>query len=605
MSCPISIRRFLLVVVLSALVAALMMLESTQAQTAKGKKYALLVGVRSYDHRDLKNLKHTENDVEELAKVLGKSSFKEVVVLTTTRGEKSAAAKPTAQNIRAELKRLLKKVSKHDTMLVALSGHGLQFKLLVDGKPKDESFFCPANAKPRKTTDLKELSETMLGYSELFQQLDDSGVGVKLLLVDACRNEPAGLKSSDVDTVPLPTRGTAALFSCKSGEYSHEVEKLKHGIFFHFVIEGLRGKAKNEEGEVTWTRLAEYVSRQVSRQSPKMIADGDKQTPHEIRNLEGDSPILIAPTKEEVVKGWGKEINNSIGMKLVRIPPGKFMMGSSKKEQDEAVEDHEKITGEQASDKIRAAFRGQGPQHEVEITKEFWLGIHEVTQKQFKTVMGYNPSHFSRVGEGKPGEKYDDKEVHKPGGGRDKVIDFDNTDDFPVENVSWLEAQEFCKKLSDLAQEKRSGRKYRLPTEAEWEYSCRGNAPSYQFFHFGNSLSSRKANFDGRHPFGEADKGVYLRRTCKVGSYEKNRFGLFDMHGNVNEWCSDWYGKDFYAKSRRLDPSGPSEGVSRVVRGGCWSNLGRRCRSVHRRGRAPAFRNRSLGFRVAAVPSSR
>ena len=283
-----------------------MFLNSSQAQAVKGKKYALLVGVRAYDHRALRDLKHTENDVEELGALLGKSSFTEVVVLTTTRGEKRAAAKPTAQNIRAELKRLLKKVTKHDTMLLALSGHGLQFNLLVDGKPKDESFFCPANAKPRKTTDLKELSETMLGYSELFQKLDDSGVGVKLLLVDACRNTPAGLKSSDVDSVPLPTRGTAALFSCKSGERSHEVEKLKHGIFFHFVIEGLRGKATGEEGEVTWDDLSRYVRRQVSRQSPKLIADGDKQTPHEIRNLEGDSPILIAPAKEKLVKGVGQ-----------------------------------------------------------------------------------------------------------------------------------------------------------------------------------------------------------------------------------------------------------------------------------------------------------
>jgi formylglycine-generating enzyme required for sulfatase activity len=108
--------------------------------------------------------------------------------------------------------------------------------------------------------------------------------------------------------------------------------------------------------------------------------------------------------------------------------------------------------------------------------------------------------------------------------------------------------------LSELPAEKRAGRKYRLPSEAEVEYACRGGAPSYQVFHIGNSLSSMQANFNGNAPYGGAAKGPDLGRTCKVGSYKPNRFGLYDMHGNVWEWCSDWYGGDYYGKSPRRAP---------------------------------------------------
>jgi formylglycine-generating enzyme required for sulfatase activity len=276
-----------------------------------------------------------------------------------------------------------------------------------------------------------------------------------------------------------------------------------------------------------------------------------------------------------------RQIKNSLGMKLVLIPPGKFKMGSPKDEAD--------------------ALANEGPQHEVEITRAFYLGETEVTQAQFKKVMGYNPSYFSTDGKGKEGAKFFD--FSKPGGGKDRVKGMD-TDAFPVENVSWQEAQTFLKKLSELPEEKKKGRKYRLPTEAEWEYAARGGAPSYQVFGFGNSLSSQQANFKGNYPYGGAAKGPYLGRTCKVGSYPANGFGLRDMHGNVDEWCQDWYGRDYYGKSPRRDPPGPAKGSDRVVRGGCWSShAGLFCRSASRNDCSPAVRTHVLGFRVALVAS--
>jgi formylglycine-generating enzyme required for sulfatase activity len=123
-------------------------------------------------------------------------------------------------------------------------------------------------------------------------------------------------------------------------------------------------------------------------------------------------------------------------------------------------------------------------------------------------------------------------------------------------------------------------------------------------FHLGTSLSSTQANFNGNHPYGGAAKGPFLERTTEVGAYRvSNAFGLYDLHGNVCEFCADWCVEGYYASSPRLDPPGPSEGSHRVIRGGCWYSYGRGCRSADRVGCVPGVRDGSLGFRVALVPS--
>jgi formylglycine-generating enzyme required for sulfatase activity len=141
-----------------------------------------------------------------------------------------------------------------------------------------------------------------------------------------------------------------------------------------------------------------------------------------------------------------------------------------------------------------------------------------------------------------------------------------------------------------------------LPSEAEWEYACRGGASSSTPFCFGNSLSSTQANFNGAYPYGGAEAGPSLGRTCPAGSYRPNAWGLFDPHGNVWEWCSDWYAEDYYGKSPAQDPLGPSHGSARVIRGGSWNFYGGLCRAASRYGNGPSARHFNLGFRVAAVP---
>jgi formylglycine-generating enzyme required for sulfatase activity len=139
---------------------------------------------------------------------------------------------------------------------------------------------------------------------------------------------------------------------------------------------------------------------------------------------------------------------------------------------------------------------------------------------------------------------------------------------FPVDTVCWYDAVSFCERLSALPEEKAAGRVYRLPTEAEWEYACRAGTKTP--FHYGKALSSRQANFDGNLPYGSAPKGPYLGRTCEVRSYKPNDFGLYQMHGNLYQWCSDWYGEDYYTHSPRKDPTGPEKGKYHVLR---WRKL--------------------------------
>jgi uncharacterized protein (TIGR02996 family) len=268
-------------------------------------------------------------------------------------------------------------------------------------------------------------------------------------------------------------------------------------------------------------------------------------SPPERPRLETRLRELLANGVEPVGPFW----TNSIGMRFSCIPPGTFLMGSPPMETNRTEDEM---------------------QHSVTLTKGFFLGIHQVTQGQWQRVMGTNPSHFQG-------------------------------DDLPVEQVAWEECEEFCKMLSE-----HEGQQYRLATEAEWEYACRAGTTTP--FHFGETISAAEANFDGNHPYGDAAKSSYRKRTCKVGSYKPNGYGLFDMHGNVWEWCSDFYGEDYdgIKKPSGIDPREPVfENFYHVFRGGGWNSNGHSCRSANRNYAGQAFRPNFLGCRVVVVPPTR
>jgi formylglycine-generating enzyme required for sulfatase activity len=241
------------------------------------------------------------------------------------------------------------------------------------------------------------------------------------------------------------------------------------------------------------------------------------------------------------------EVINSIASEMVQIPGGQFLMGSP--------------------DEEAGRYDNEELQHSVTISG-FYMGKYEVTQAQWRAVAGLPPV------------KTDLKD---PAPSKFKG------DNLPVEKVNWDEAVEFCARLSQA-----TGKTYRLPTEAEWEYACRAGTTTA--FSVGDSLSSEQANFNGNYPYGNAPKGKWLQRTVEVGSYQPNAWGLYNMHGNVWEWCWDWYGD--YSQSPNADPTGPSTGSDKVFRGGSWDSVAEFARSANRGKLAPHIPYNAAGFRL-------
>ena len=241
----------------------------------------------------------------------------------------------------------------------------------------------------------------------------------------------------------------------------------------------------------------------------------------------------------------------------------------------------------------------EGLIHPVTISKSFYLGMYEVTVGQFKEFVEATKyaTEAERSGKGSfrccPDEKPDGWDQgcvwRKPG--------FEQDDSSPVVCVSWNDARAFYKWLSD--KEKRT---YRLPTEAEWEYACRAGEKTP--FHFGDALRGEQANCDGDFPYGTKDPGTYLKRTTRVGSFAPNPWGIYDMHGNVFEWCGTWDdwveedGKCSYSAGPETDPQGPDNGIRKIKRGGGWHSSPSDCRSARRDSDYPTHPKNDTGFRV-------
>ena len=318
------------------------------------------------------------------------------------------------------------------------------------------------------------------------------------------------------------------------------VEQVGDDVHIYYDLRGDADKYKvtvrgSSDGGRTYTLPMKTVSGDVGKEvrpgsGKKIIWKALKDA----GELEGDEFVF----EVEVVSGPGKEFVNSIGMKFALIPAGSFMMGSPSDEQGRDSDER---------------------QHRVTLTKRFYMGATEVTQGQWKAVMGSNPSNFK-------------------------------CDDLPVEMVSRNDCREFIRKLNS----KEGGNKYRLPTEAEWEYACRAGTTTP--FFTGGCISTDQANYDGNHPMPRCSKGVYRKKTIEVASFSPNAWGLYDMHGNVWEWCQDWKGD--YPSGHVTDPEGPSSEAGRALRGGSCLNYAWSLRSANRVGLNSDYRSYDCGFRV-------
>jgi sulfatase modifying factor 1 len=567
--------------------------KNIKRERGDGNKWALLIGVDDYAH--VNKLESCGQDMRALRERLLASDFPERQVFLLHDKADVNKYRPFKGSIEAQLDLLLGQVDdkgksvsaglvdKEDLVVVAFSGHGV----LLDGV----SYLCPVETRLGKP-------ETLVSLDGIYNRLSACRASQKLLVVDACRNDPRpggqkGPRTTDetqgfARSLEKPPEGILVLASCSPGQVSWEdAKQLGHGVFMNFVLKGLSGEARDKDGEVTMLGLYKYASKETKLYVAH--AYGEVQTPELFGKVQGDfaiGPVATAPalpdctgekgrTAAEVKaaqQAWAKylgrqvEEEDDIGgvkMKFVLVPPGKFLMGSPKAEIDDVLR--------QFPDAKRKWFQGE-VQHEVTITQPFYLGKTEVTQAQYEALGKENKSRFKGA-------------------------------DLPLETVKWDEADAFARELT----QKKAGAKllYRLPTEAEWEYSCRGGRSSSSPFGIGDGISllPNQANFNEKYPYDSAAQGTFLAKTCRVGSYPANALGLYDMHGNVWEYCSDWHGD--YPTGKVTDPTGPEKGSHRVARGGSWLDYAWGCRAAFRGWDEPTIRFDLVGFRLARVPSGK
>ena len=539
------------------------------------KKHALLVGVERYEDPAIDSLKFAAADASALgAKLREICGFDRIRILAD-----GDATRPTKNAVLDAFVECADGLDSDDLFLFFFAGHGVE----VNG------------ASVLLTCDTR-LARSHHGITrqDLDCELAKVRAGKRILIFDACRNAPesarSGAGNAMAETFARDIRacaendsdsyvGTSLLFACKAGQRAYECADSGHGVLTHFLLEGL---AKPEEWPHGELQFPSWVGVAQQRVSAWVRANtGHEQSPYyhhfgypildplamNTRAAADQGIAVSAPLESEIRAETAIEqhvqretsrerkagdletvmLPGKVPLELVWCPPGTFWMGSS---ESEATWQYE-----WQYDKTR---------RRVTLTRGFWLGKYPVTQKQWESVMGAgtNPSGFKGA-------------------------------ELPVEQVSWEDSQKFLKKVNALT----AGDGFRLPTEAEWEYACRAGTETA--FCYGNSLDSAMANFNGKHPYGGGEEGIYRKKTTQVGMFQPNGWGLYDMHGNVCEWCQDLDGD--YTSEDAIDPEGAASGSSRVLRGGCWVYGARRCRSASRNCSAPSDLYNYLGFRVARV----
>ena len=511
------------------------------------EKWALVIGVDKC--KALGELKVCTADARAVGGLLKQAGYN--VSLLTDDGD-DFANWPTIGNVERGVEGIVEVAENGDTILIFFSGHGVT----QDG----ECYLVPVDGDDKKAVSLSWLKKKLAG----------STAGQKVVILDACHAGAA----KGVNGISLSHKARSndlvMLLSCTEKQVSWPDEQRGHSVFTQHLLEGLRGGAAGADRRVTHEELFEYVRKRVRAwtfanrkpiQTPVMAASGTGETilasipkggfktlsspssgvvtrpPAPITSVSLPAKLRSAfeiPTTSKdqhgnpVLKGVGEKTKlpkeiwyKQTGMEFVLIEPGTFQMGSND------GDDYEK------------------PVHGVRITKPFYLGKYEVTQRQYENVVGENPS--------------DSK-------GRTN----------PVDSVSWHNASKFCEAIGG-----------HLPTEAQWEYACRAGSSGEYCFGNGRSELEDFAWYDRNSD----------AKSHPVGQKKPNGWGLYDMHGNVMEWCQDWYG-NYHAKSPSEDPTGPWKGELRVLRGGCWRFSLSACRAADRQAIHAPFGGPSVGFRV-------
>lgn len=570
----------------------------------QGKKWAVVIGVNEYLDPAIPRLQYCVADARAVAHTLtSRCGYEADRLLLITDDQERLHLRPLKINLQKQIALWLRNAAKADTVMVFFSGHGFLDE-------RGQGFLAPQ--------DCEKASLGLTGFrtDELRDLLHQCAASQKLLVLDCCHaggqksGETIGSSGQEIGLSFQSAEGLITLASCRKKERSQEWKLKGHGLFTHFLIQGIEGDADfDRNGLIDSDEIYRYAVDNVPTTAQREL--NAQQTPVRIIGEDVVGLFVLARCRPAAAtaepapppeRALPATVVNSLGMSLVLVPAGEFEMGST----DEEVQ---RIAGlvrdfGEKEDAVRMV-RSERPRHAVRIRRPFYLGSGEVTvgqYRQFVEAVHYRTEAQSDgqggIGPESKGGAFAAKPSFTwltPG--------FPQDDNHPVVQVSWNDAIQFCRWLSG-----KEGRTYRLPTEAEWEYACRAGTTT-RFWSgddpdgLGRVENLADATLEARF-FGTRNATVDDGQafTASTGRMAANRFGLYDMLGNVSEWCQDWYAEDAYRGVSIEDPQGPATGSLRVLRGGSWYSPPALARVAERRACKPQERSCTTGFRVAWTP---
>lgn len=575
---------------------------------AEGRKLAVVVGVGTY--RATSGLpplgESPANDAANVARVLRAQGF--TVFEMTHKAARQPGQETLAPNfayISDQIAGVLgyPNLGPEDAIVIALSGHGVQFDQVDEmGNKSPRFYFCPADATISGIRNANELTQAnqLLPLHKLYEQFGDCTAATRLLIVDACRNDPSqpgifreALASASLPKLPPPPGGTAAFLSCKPNQRAVQDAELGQGVFMHFLVQGMNGFADQPlangppDGIVTFAELSTYVANNTYahvyskfgvQQSPELQGDFDLNLPLS----------KVAMSWEGTQAGEVREFGGEPRIKLCWCPPGKFLMGTPNRELERFSDIYPELNPTSKAQQVH-----------VTITRGYWMGQTEVTRELWQNVMGTTPWSAAPFG------------ARGPQAAAGLIYHGDLGDGRTAPNS----AVDFCRRLTDREQAARrlpANYEFRLPTEAEWEYACRAGTTTAYCFGEDTDLLHHYADYAGsprevRAPAAspipsepEASPPAESKvkppnGNTEAGKRRPNAWNLYDFHGSVREWCLDTLQETLPGGA---DPLVQSPSEVKVARGGQYNVSAGNCRSASRGGMLSMGKDWATGFRI-------